>query len=343
MSPSESTAKVEGRFRALAEEVLALDEEAEVLRISDWMTDMLRSCLHRRGFVVAVSGGIDSSVCAALAVRAVGKGRVLALLLPERDSSSESALRGRALTSQLGIEAIEVDIEPTLDTIGCYGWRDDAIRRVFPQYGPGWRSKIVIAGGTEGKINYFRLVAQPPDGESLEARLGVREYLQIVAATNFKQRVRKTLEYFHADRMNYAVVGTPNRLEYDLGFFVKNGDGSADIKPIAHLYKTQVYLLARHLGLPAEIQSASPTTDTYPLPQGQDEFYYGLPYPEMDLALWHHGRGSSPAELAEALGTTEERAQFIYTDIERKRSTTAPLHWVGLVLDSAVSWRAQEG
>lgn len=333
----------EGRLRTLAEQVLAFDADGEVLRIADWMRDMLRSCLHRRGVVVAVSGGIDSSVSAALAVAAIGKDRVLALLMPERDSSPESLHRGRTLVDHLGIEAIVEDIGPSLEAIGCYRWRDEAIRRVFPEYGSGWRNKIVIAGGKEGRFNHFRLVAQPPDGEAMEAKLSVREYLQIVAATNFKQRVRKTLEYFHADRRNYAVAGSPNRLEYDLGFFVKNGDGAADIKPIAHLFKTQVYMLASHLGLPETIQAASPTTDTYSLPQGQDEFYYVLPYPEMDLALWHHGRGTPPAELATVLGVSEEQARHIYTDIDRKRTTTAPLHWGGLVLDSTVSWRAQEG
>jgi NAD+ synthase len=143
--------------------------------------------------------------------------------------------------------------------------------------------------------------------------------LRIVAATNYKQRIRKTIEYFHADRLNYAVVGTPNRLEYDLGFYVKNGDGSADVKPIAHLFKSQVYEMARHLGLPEEICSASPTTDTYSLPQGQDEFYFALPYQQMDVALWAYDRGLPAAEFAALLGTTEEHVGFISRDIEAKR------------------------
>src|SRR5690606_4196701 len=215
---------------------------------------------------------------------------------------------------------------PTLAAIGCYSWRDDAIRRVFPEYGEGWKNKIVISGGLEGRLNHFQLVVQAPNGEIKQQRLGLREYLQIVAATNYKQRIRKTIEYFHADRLNYAVIGTPNRLEYDQGFFVKNGDGSADVKPIAHLYKSQVYALARHLGLPPEICAAVPTTDTYSLPQGQDEFYFALPYQQMDLALWARNHGVSAAELARALGTSEERAADALRDIDNKRRTTAYLH-----------------
>ncbi len=307
-------------------EALQLDCAAETERITRWIVDTLANRLHRRGLVVAISGGIDSSVCAALAVRAVGAKKVFALLLPERDSSSFSTERGRALAAYLGIEHKTFDIAPALEALGCYRERDDAIRRVFPAYGDGWRNKIVIAGGTGGGINFFKLVVASPDGRTQEARLPLREYLQIVAATNLKQRVRKTMDYFHADRMNYAVVGTPNRLEYDQGFFVKVGDGAADLKPIAHLYKTQVYALARWLGLPDEICNAQPTTDTYTLPQGQDEFYFALPYAQMDVALWSLNHGVSAAELGTALGIDERSAQHIYDDIQAKRRTARYLH-----------------
>ena len=306
--------------------VLALDCAAEADRIGLWMVDTLAHKLHRRGVVVAMSGGIDSSACAALAVHALGPKKVFGLLLPERDSSSFSSHRGRLLAEHLGIEYQVHDIAAALEGLGCYAQRDEAIRRVFPAYGEGWKNKIVIAGGTQGGINFFKLVVQEPGGANHEARLPVREYLQIVAATNFKQRVRKTMEYFHADRLNYAVTGTPNRLEYDQGFFVKNGDGAADFKPIAHLYKTQVYAMARALGLPEEVCNAVPTTDTYTLPQGQDEFYFALPYAQMDLALWAHNHHRPAAELGVALGVSEAQAQRVYADIDNKRRATAYLH-----------------
>jgi len=318
----------------LIDTLLSFDRDAEITRITGKVRELMRQHLKRRGLVVAMSGGIDSSVCAALAVRALGPDKVFGLLMPERDSSSESAAKGRLLAEHLGIRHTVEDIAPTLEAIGCYRWRDEAIRAVFPAYGQGWKNKIVIAGGTQGQINHFKLVVQEPgNGPLHEQRLGLREYLQIVAATNFKQRIRKTLEFFHADRLNYAVVGTPNRVEYDQGFFVKNGDGSADLKPIAHLYKTQVYALARHMGLPDVICNATPTTDTYSLSQGQDEFYYALPYKEMDVALWHLNQGLPAAKLAECLGLSEEQAGFIYQDIEAKRRTTAPLHWSGLLME----------
>lgn len=312
--------------RKLDKNVLKFDENAEVERIAFRMRDIVGRALFKRGVVVAVSGGIDSSVSAALAVRAFGPSKVFGLLLPERDSSSDSSMRGRLLAEHLGIEYTMYDIAPTLEAIGCYRWRDEAIKATFPEYGEGWKNKIVIAGGLEGQVNHFRLVVQSPDGALQEQRLGLKEYLQIVAATNFKQRIRKTLEYFHGDRLNYAVIGTPNRLEYDQGFFVKNGDGSADVKPIAHLYKSQVYALARYLGLPSEICAAVPTTDTYSMPQGQDEFYFALPYQQMDYALWAYNHGVPAAELGAFLGVTAVQAGNVYKDIEAKRRTTRYLH-----------------
>ena len=315
--------------RPLGPEVLALDCEAEVQRIGRWLREVLGQRLRRRGVVLGLSGGVDSSVCGALAVQALGAAKVHGLLMPEDDSSPTSAERATLLAQQWGIATTTEHIGPALQAIGCYRWRDEAIRRLEPAYAgaeAGWKNKIVIAGGQQGGLNFFKLVLQAPDGQMSERRLPLREYLQVVAATNYKQRLRKSVEYFHADRLNYAVIGTPNRLEYDQGFFVKNGDGAADCKPIAHLYKTQVYALARHLGLPEVICTAEPTTDTYSLPQGQDEFYFALPWAQMDLALWAYRHARPAAELAEALGITLAQAELVYADIAAKRRSTAYLH-----------------
>jgi NAD+ synthase len=306
--------------------VLELDCEAEAARIGAWLRSSTAQVLHRRGLVVAISGGIDSSVCATLAVRALGASRVCLLILPEHDSDPDSAARAEVLAAHLGVKPLAFDIAPTLKSIGCYAERDAAVRSVLPEYGEGWRMKLAITGGTDGAINRFRLVAQSPDGTMHERELPLPAYLAIVAATSFKQRIRKTVEYFHADRLNYAVVGTPNRLEYDQGFFVKNGDGSADLKPIAHLYKTQVYAMARHFGLPERLCAAEPTTDTYSLDQGQDEFYFALGYRDMDLALWALNHDVPPAELAAALGIELARAEAVFADIRNKRRTTRYLH-----------------
>lgn len=302
-----------------------LDLAAETDRICARLREVTLRTLRRRGLVVAVSGGIDSAVCVALATRALGPDKVFALLLPERDSSGASTRLGRLLVDHLGIDHELQDISPTLEAIGCYRRQDAVLRRVFPAYAPGWKFKLAITEAMAGRLAVTRLVAEDAAGARHEQRLNAPDYLELVAATNFKQRVRKTLEYFHADRLNFAVVGTPNRLEYDQGFFVKNGDGSADVKPIAHLYKTQVYALARHLGLPEPLLETTPTTDTFSLAQGQDEFYFGLPYAQLDVALWHLNRGSGPADLARDLGCDEATAARTFESIRAKRRATAYL------------------
>jgi len=283
--------------------------------------------LKRRGVVVGLSGGIDSSVVTTLSARAVGPDRVQVLLMPERASSPESEQLGRLLTSQLGTPTVVEDIAPTLEAAGCYRRQTEAIRMMFPEYGDGWRNKITLPSIlASDRLNVSELTVESPTGERKTARMPPAAYLQMVAATNFKQRVRKMMEYYHADRLHYVVAGTPNRLEYDQGFFVKLGDGAADIKPIAHLYKSQVYALARHLGVPDEICRRQPTTDTFSLPQSQEEFYFALPYDKMDLCLYGRNHNVPATEVGAAIGLTAEQVERVYKDIDQKRRTTAYLH-----------------
>jgi NAD+ synthase len=277
--------------------------------------------LKRRGLIVALSGGIDSSCVAGLAAKALGPNHVFGLHMPERDSSDETLPLSQSVSDAFGFDSVVEDLTPILESVRCYEWRDDAIRSVIPEFGPGWKSKIVLGGVGEG-YNVYSVVAKPPRGELIKKRLPPKAYLQIVAATNFKQRTRKMLEYFHADRLHFAATGTPNRLEYDQGFFVKGGDGLADVKPIAHLYKTQVYAMAKHLGVPDAICNRPPTTDTYSLAQGQDEFYFSLPYPKMDLCLWGKNHGVPAAQVAPHVGLTADQVEWVYKDIDTKRATT---------------------
>ncbi|MGQ9367182.1 NAD(+) synthase [Azospirillum sp. A39] len=305
--------------------VLNLDCAAAAQEIERSIRDTVAVDLRRQGIVLGVSGGIDSSVCAALAVRALGAERVRLLLMPEKESSDSSTQRGRLLCHQLGVEPVMENITAPLTALGCYERRDAAIRRLIPGFGPGWKQKIGLAGGLldHDRVNYFTITVQSPEGEMKTVRMPVDVYLEVVAATNLKQRVRKTMEYTHADALNYAVLGTPNRLEYELGFFVRGGDGLADLKPIAHLYKSQVYQMAAWLELPEEIQNQTPSTDTYTLPQTQEEFYYALPYDKLDLALFAFGNGVSEEAAARGLGIEPKQVHRVYKDIVAKRRTAA--------------------
>jgi NAD+ synthase len=312
--------------RMFGKHVLDLDLEKEAQRICAFLQKALAE-VKRKGLVVGVSGGIDSSTCLGLAARALGKDRVLALKMPERDSSSGTQDLSKLLVEHVGCPVESEELSGILAAAGCYRRRDEAIRSVFPEYNESYKQKIVVPNLEGGdRITFFSIVIQSPSGEIKKARLPVKAYLQVVAATNFKQRTRAMMEYYHADRLNYAVVGTPNRLEYDQGFFVKGGDGLADIKPIAHLYKTQVYAMARHLGLPDAVCNSTPTTDTYSLEQGQDEFYFALPYDKMDLLLWAFNHDVPAAEAGKPLGLSADQVNWVYRDIVTKRRTTRYMH-----------------
>ncbi len=309
---------------------LRLDAEHETTRIAEAMREQVLRRLRRRGIVLGLSGGIDSSVSAALAVEAFGAKRVLGVLMPERDSDPDSLRLGRLVADTLGIDTVTEDIAPILYASGCYARRDEFIRKLVPEYGEGWRCKVVLTGGA---YNITQLVVQCPSGNQKTLRMPLDVYLGVVAATNMKQRTRKQLEYYHADRLNFAVLGTPNRLEYDQGFFVKNGDGAADIKPLAHLYKTQVYALAAHLGLPEEIRARPPTTDTWSLAQSQEEFYFSVPYPVMDLCLYGLENGIAVDEVAKRAGLTVEQVEHVWRDIKAKRAATRYLHEPPLLVE----------
>jgi NAD+ synthase len=312
-------------------EALELDPPAAGAEIEAAIRCQLRQ-LRRKGVVLGLSGGVDSSVVASLCARALGPDRVFALFMPEEDSDPASLKLGKLVASKLELESTTESITPILLAAGCYSRRDEAIRTVIPEYQEGWKSKLVLKG--RGPYSFFTIVAESPAGVRRSARLSLQAFHRVVSATNFKQRTRKMLEYYHADRLNYAVAGTPNRLEYDQGFFVKGGDGMADLKPIAHLYKCQVYQLAEWLGVPEEIRRRPPTTDTYGLPQTQEEFYFSVPLLKMDLCLFGKDHGISPAEVASAAGLRPDEVERIYMNIDAKRRVAAYLHQPPLLVSS---------
>lgn len=296
--------------------------------VNDIVQKLQKDILHtlkRYGAVLGISGGIDSSVCMALAAKALGPERVLGLIMPEKDSSSDSEALARELAGKFGVKAIKEEITSALSGFRCYERRDEAVKRIFKEYDPAtYKMKIGInqSGLSTNLPPVFSLTIIDPDGNNKVQLLPVREYLQIVAASNFKQRSRMTMVYYHAETLHYAVVGTPNKHEQEQGFFVKYGDGGADVMPIGNLYKTQVYQVAEYLGVPKEIINRTPTTDTYTAEQTQEEFFYQLPLKDMDIYWYGFENGYLPDEVAEVMGTTSDHVKSLFSNFERKRRTT---------------------
>jgi NAD+ synthase len=298
---------------------LVINEIVEKLR-----KDVL-SNLKRFGAIVGISGGIDSAVCMALAVKAFGADKVLGIMLPEKDSSPESEQLAIKLAAQFNVEVLKEDLTQILSGFNCYERRDEAVSRIFPGFNPeSCKMKIGIKQGSifSNLPPVFFLTIIDRDGTKQEKILPVKEYLQIVAASNFKQRSRMAMLYYHAELNHYAVIGTPNKHEHNQGFFVKFGDGGADVMPIVNLYKTQVYQLARQLQIPQEIIERTPTTDTYTAEQTQEEFFYQMPFALMDIYWYGFENGYSVEEVATAMGEPVDRIKTLYRNFERKTKTT---------------------
>jgi NAD+ synthase len=323
---SKGRAKGETAKTHFTSEALKLDCKAESDRLAPFIRHAVGEVLHKQGAVVGVSGGIDSSVTAALCVRALGAKRVVAILMPEKDSHPSTLELSRLVADSLGIRTLYRDISPVLTGLGFYQEHAEVIRSVIPEYADGWKSKMVISDPREGtEFAFFSIVAQSPEGKTIKKRLPAEAYLRVVALSNFKQRTRKMLEYHYADRFNYAVGGTSNFLETDQGFFVKLGDGAGDFKPIAHLYKSQIFQMAEYLGVPEEIRRRPPSADIHSLAQGQDEFFFILPYEKMDACVYGQLHGIPSGEVAKAIEVEEALVAKIYRIIELRRSRTGYL------------------
>ena len=280
--------------------------------------------LQRRGAVIGISGGIDSSVVLALSAKAFGHDRIVGIMLPEQDSSNDSETLAQQLADTFEVPTLIEDITKALDGFDCYKRRDEAIARVIKNFDPKLdKAKIEIKQNIGGNIPaIFSITVIKPDNKIISKLLPAKEYLQIVASTNFKQRSRMTMLYYHAERLHYAVIGTPNKHEVEQGFFVKYGDGGADVMPIGHLYKTQVYQIANYLGVPQQIIDRIPTTDTYTAEQTQEDFFYQLPFETMDL-IWYGWENNYPAkEVGKVMNKPTQEIENIYKSFKRKKKTT---------------------
>ena len=306
---------------------MQIDPERVAENLTGRIRQVVTGDLKKKGAVIGVSGGVDSSVVASLCTRALGKERVVFVFMPDKEVDAQSYEMAKEFADSQGKELIVEDITPQLDAMGCYQKRDDAVRRIFPEYDPDYKVKITLAASVmeSDSLNYFNVTIESPTGESKSERIPSAEFLEIVAASNMKQRSRMTVLYYHAERRNYAVAGTGNKDERSLGFFVKYGDGGTDFEPIVHLFKVQIYRLARFLEVPGAILERPPTTDTYSADVSQTDFFFGVDFDLLD-PVWYAMEHNIPAAtVAESFRLSENQVERIWKDIQRKQRTTAYL------------------
>jgi NAD+ synthase len=301
------------------------DIRGEYSRLVANLRESILHRLNRQGGVIGISGGIDSSVTMVMAAKALGTENLLAVIMPEKDSSGDSILYAQKLADKFGVNAVIENITGALEGFGCYERRDEAVKKVFPEYNPSLhKMKIGIrnTGLYTSLPPLFSLTIVDSKGNEQTKRVPATALRQIEAASNFKQRCRMSMLYYHAERLHYAVIGTPNKHEVDQGFFVKNGDGGADVTPIANLYKTQIYQLAQSIGIPQEIIDRVPTSDTYSAEQTQEEFFFQMPFHLLDL-LWYAFKNEyDPEEVGTGMEINPGDIRKIFEGFERKIKTT---------------------
>jgi len=303
--------------------ILKIDCKQKVERICGFIRQQMQS-LKREGAVVGLSGGIDSALIVALCVEALGKDKVFGLILPEKESNPISKEHALKQARKIGIDTEIIDIGSTLDGFGTYKQRDEIIKKIFPEYNSHYKLKITLPPDllSRDTFNIFTLTIDDGKGNVKSARLKKDVLNAIVAATNTKQRTRMMHLYYYAEKMNYLVCGTTNRTEIIQGFFVKFGDGGVDIEPIAHLYKTQVYLLSEHLGVIEEIKQRTPSPDTYSFVVSDEEFFFRIPFNKLDLLLYAWENDVPQEEILEAMELTENQVNRAFRDFNAKKNAT---------------------
>jgi NAD+ synthase len=307
-------------------DVLKINCPAEAERIIAFIRDQVQS-MHRKGIVIGLSGGVDSALSAALSVKAVGKDKVLALLLPDKESSPQSAEFATKQAKLLGIEAPTVDITPVLEAFGTYEKRDAIAKAIYPEFGEGYKLKITLPADILNKdgYNFFTLTTVDPQGLTKTTRLNNEQAQGIIAATCTKHRTRMMTQYYHSEKNNYLVCGTTNKSEAIQGLFVKYGDGGVDIEPIAHLYKNQVFQLAEYMGVIPEIISRAPCPDTYSAPVTDEEWFFRIPFKQLDLLLYAWENKVELSEVCRVMELTEQQVRRAFRDFTSKHKATEHL------------------
>ncbi|MBN1406457.1 MAG: NAD(+) synthase [Calditrichaceae bacterium] len=308
-------------------DILKIDPEVELEKLSKFIIEQLRVVFRRKGIVVGLSGGIDSACMAAVAAHAIGKEKVVGLILPETESNPVSSEYASKHAESLGIEYRQINISPTINSVVPYQWRDEYIQKLVPEYQPGFKYNITLPTDLleRDAFSFYLLQVQIPDGEVIKRRLNLDEFRAITSFANIKIRSRMLHLYAEAEKRNLIVVGTTNRTEFILGDFCKYGDGGTDIEPITHLYKNQIYQLSEYLQVIPEIIERQPSPDTFSLPVSDQEFFFRIAFDKLDHLLYAWEHNVPEIEVTKVLEISEDGVRRAYKDFESKFRATAHL------------------
>ncbi len=282
-------------------EMLEIKNPAEVVRsIESFIRDNVKY-FYKDGAILGISGGVDSALTAFLTVRALGRERVFALFLPDRDSDPQSKDDAYLVAKTLGIELKTVDITKILSAIGVY--------KLAPR-GAALVPRKVKEEYVRSHYSAFNDEKETAFIKDLKGGEGNEELMRGIAYHRVKHRVRMVMWYFYGEQKNYLVVGCCNKTEKLTGYFVKYGDGGSDIDPIADLYKTQVRQLARFVGVPERIIEKAPSPDL--VPGITDEFALGITYEKLDIILYGITNNISKQDIIKE-GVSEKEIQYVKT------------------------------
>lgn len=315
-------------------DVLKIDPVKELDRLAAFIVEQVNT-FRRKGVIVGLSGGIDSACIAAVAVHALGKEKVVGLILPESESNPVSSAYATKHAEKLGIEHRQIDISPTVNSVVAYDWRDEFIQKMIPEYKPGYKYNITLPTDLleRASFSFYRLQVQMPDGEIKSKRLTHDELLTLTSFANIKIRARMLHLYAEAERRSLLVAGTTNRTEFILGDFCKYGDGGTDIEPFTHLYKNHIYQLSEHLGIIREIIDRPPSPDTFSLPVSDQEFFFRIAFDKLDHLLYAWEHEVPVKEVAEVLDLSEDAVGRAFNDFASKFRATAHLREVARALE----------
>ena len=311
-------------------DVLRIDPAQQLEILSKFIIEQVTVAFRKKGVIVGLSGGIDSACIAAVAVHALGKEKVVGLVLPESESNPISSEYAIKHARALGIEFRQIDITPTVDSIVQYEWRDEFLEKLIPEYKPGFKYNITLPTDLleRASFSFYRLQVQMPDGKIISKRLNMDEFRTITSFANIKIRARMLHLYAEAERRNFLVAGTTNRTEFILGDFCKYGDGGTDIEPFTHLYKNQIYQLSEYLKVIPEIIERQPSPDTFSLPVSDQEFFFRISFDKLDYLLYAWEHDVSTDEAAEVLDLSNDAVVRAYKDFASKFRATAHLREV---------------